>query len=575
MKKSYGLFLLLTVLCIFLFPVVASAQQSEPIYQDYSRSQSAYGESVALLNRSLAEKPSDSKTGEGYTAVLCRSDGTKPDFGPWAPEYVVAGPHDCYTLFFPSKSAAEKAAAKIAALPGIRYAECDAEVSACAAAEYSFLSWGAEQMHYDSFLSYSLPLCQGSTVVAVVDSGVYLHSLLASRILESGYDYVDADNDATNDLFGHGTNVAGIVADCTPGAAVYLYPIRVLGSGGTGNMSNVVNAVREATEKSVGVINLSLESTNASEALDDAVADALASGITVVAAAGNHSMDTSQVWPAHIMTPGMLVVGAAEANGNKASYSNYGASVDLYTYGTGIRCCSRSGGYVNNTGTSMAAPHISALAALIRMMYPGLSPAEVEYRVTRAVEDSSALPIPELLRITPQRMGFRLSQLSLHIGDSIAMPMTAYPATAMEDVSYQSSDPAVLAIEEGVLTPLQEGAVTVTASCRGLESCSFAVQIAEGEQLELRIPGGVLNLEDEAFLGDGSIYRAVLPEGLMSLGDRVFDECNSLRFVVLPDSLTTIGSNAFSGAVILCDADSAAENHALENELDYVSVPRT
>jgi subtilisin family serine protease len=132
--------------------------------------------------------------------------------------------------------------------------------------------------------------------------------MLVGRMTESGYDYVDADDDATNDPFGHGTAVAGILADCTDGAPVGIYPIRVLNASGSGTVSNLVLGIREAIGKGVTVINLSLESGAIRQALDDAILDAVADGITVVVAAGNKGIDTAGVSPAHIDASGAIVL---------------------------------------------------------------------------------------------------------------------------------------------------------------------------------------------------------------------------------------------------------------------------
>ena len=577
-----------TAVCLtllLLFPVKSMADQdmneasdeaydTKTTYIDVTGDQSAYGQQVAQLNRAaqrtgLLMLPNSQQERPRF-AVLCRTEGETFSFASVSPLAVVAGPHDCFTLYFGTESAADQAVEELSSTPGIRYAERDAEVTACSESEYSFSSWGAVDMNYRAYLSYASQWGHGSATVAIIDSGVYPHSDLAGRILESGYDYIDADDDATNDLFGHGTNVAGIVADCTAREPVYLYPIRVLNATGGGSISNVTNAVREATEKAVDVINLSLESTKMSAALDDAILDAINAGITVVAAAGNKSMDTSQVSPAHLGNVGVIVVGSAEKDGNRSSYSNFGASVDVYAYGSGIRCSSRTGGYASATGTSMSAPHISALAAMLRLVHPGLSPVGIETRIVRATDTALEVNVPDLCRMIPERFGFRLSHLRLDRGETLQLPKKALPETALESVSYTSSDETVLRIEDGKLIPVQAGTASVTASCTGLEGTSFAVQIEDFGGLKLTLPGGLSRLEDEAFRGDESVQYVLLGEGTESLGDRVFDECGALRIVILPGSLTSIGSNTFSSAVILCPEGSFADQYAQENGLQYV-----
>ena len=577
-----------TAVCLallLLFPVNSMADQNtneasgdaygaEITYIDASGDQSAYGQQVAQLNRAaqrtgLLMLPNSQQERPRF-AVLCRTEGEAFSFASVLPLTVVAGPHDCFTLYFGTETAADQAVEELSSAPGIRYAERDAEVTACSESEYSFSSWGAVAMNYRDYLSYASEWGHGSATVAIVDSGVYMHSDLVGRILESGYDYIDADTDATNDLFGHGTNVAGIVADCTAHESVYLYPIRVLNATGGGSISNVTNAVREATEKAVDVINLSLESTKMSAALDDAILDAVNAGITVVAAAGNKSMDTSQVSPAHLSNVGVIVVGSAEKDGNRSSYSNFGASVDVYAYGSGIRCCSRTGGYASATGTSMSAPHISALAAMLRLVHPGLSPVGVETRIVCAADSTREINVPDLSRMIPERFGFRLSQLRLDREETLQLSQKALPETALESVSYTSSDETVLRIEDGKLIPVQAGTASVTANCTGLEGASFAVQIEDFGGTKLTLPSGLSQVEDEAFYGDEEIQFVVFGEGTEMLGEYVLEECGALRIVILPESLTSIGNNSFSGAVILCPEGSFADQYVQENGIQYV-----
>ncbi len=577
----------LLLMCCFLFLICFHGESCAEGYDpelsasgivliDRSGNQLSYGEQVALLNKQAGISPTDmrsrDKKANGFVVVLTRSDGQEIDFSLWEPRYVVAGPHHCYTLYFSNDTAADKAINGLRATSGIRYAERDSEVRACGEIEYSFHSWGAQAMNFGAYVPYSHQWGSGSVTVAIIDSGIFLHPQLASRIHASGYDYVDADYDATNDLNGHGTNVAGIVADCTVGEPVYLYPIRVLNANGGGSISNVTNAVREATAYGVDVINLSLESGAISAALDDAILDAVGAGITVVIAAGNQSINTSQVSPAHLMNSGVIVVGSVERDGNRSSYSNFGASVDVYTYGTGIVCCSRNGGYTSATGTSMSAPHISGLAAMLRLIHHGLSPGNIEARIVNAVDREAGTNVPDLLQMIPERLGFRLTQLRLDMADMLQLPETALPETAQENIAYQSSDETVLRIENGQLVPVRAGTATVTVNCTGFETNSFEVQVNNDSGSRLTVPQSVHRIEDEAFRGNGSIVYAILGDETTELGDNVFAECENLKMLFLPDSLVFIGENTFSGAVIMCSEGSSADCFVQENNLDYLIV---
>ena len=580
-RSSFILFVLLLLVLSYGESTAAGvpSEESETVFIDLASDQKGYSRQVAELNLLQHDSEEMEIHGAGredvpapLTAVLCRSNGEEIDFSRWAPRYVVAGPHNCYTLYFSEEDPAETATKDLSALDTIRYAELDSVVQACEEDDKRFNSWGAETMHYGEYLDYQSQWRSGSALVAIIDSGVYLHPMLSARILESGYDYIDADADATNDLFGHGTNVAGIVADCTMDAPVYIYPIRVLNANGGGNTSNVVNAVREATEKGVTVMNLSLESRNLSQALDDAIEDALDAGITVVIAAGNSAIDTEQVSPAHLQLSGAIVVGSAESDGSRSPYSNYGTSVDVFAYGTDILCCSRTGGYTAATGTSIAAPHISALAALLRLLHPDLSPDEIENRIVLASDGDDAVNIPDLKEMIPEHLGFSLQRLVMACDETLDMPLMAVPETSHERICYTSSNESILAIEDNRLVPLQEGTVMITASCTGFPDISFEVAIEDNIGPVLSIPSGIRVIEDEAFRGNDVICRVKVPKGTKELGAWVFEDCSLLKTVALPDTLNSIAPNSFSGAVVLCPAGSEAELFARENDLFFISV---
>lgn len=566
--------LLATVLClVLLFSVQQAAAETEVL--DFSQSLADYAQAVALLNQPVPDFqnfPEVEAAGTALFALLCRTDGSAVDFTPANALYVLSGPDCCYTLFFDSEAARDEAVELLNRTAGIRYAEADCEVQACSEAEPSFLSWGAEELSFGAYAPYANAGGSGSAVVAIVDSGCAPHSLLMDRVLTGGMDYVDGDWDISNDEFGHGTNVAGIIVDCTPDSPVYLYPIRVLNSKGGGKMSNVVNAVREATPKAT-VINMSLESSTMSAALDDAIRTAVTSGVTVVAAAGNHNIDTETVCPAHLTDAGVIVVGSVTGSLEapvKAYYSNFGASVDVYAFGSSIQCCSSTGSFTSNSGTSMAAPHISSACALMQVLHPGIGPAEAEYRLRMAASNEE-LPVPDLMAMIPQSVDFSLTELMLGVGNEIVLP-PVQPQTACEQLTIVSSDESVVCVEGDRLVMLAPGTADITCTCPGLEEVTFRVTVADGELSLLVLPEELTDVEEEAFLGDSSITHVILPDTALTIGPRAFDECPSLSLVAIPSTVTEFGENTFSNAVILCQKSSPAHTYAAENGLPYIAI---
>ena len=237
-------------------------------------------------------------------------------------------------------------------------------------------------------------------VVAVVDSGVESgHQDLQGRVLD-GADFVqsfDSSCDLSTDLNhgkvdpnGHGTHVAGIIAASGIGVrgvapGVSILPIRVIGNSGTGTSSDVACGINYAVDNGAKVINLSLGSDERSSAISAAVARAHDFGITVIAAAGNNAQDCTktvrnlQNYPA--AEANVIAVGAIEPNGEHAGYSTWGPQVDIAAPGSSIISTYKGNSYAYSSGTSMAAPHVTAVAAIILSHHPEFTPEQVLNRL--------------------------------------------------------------------------------------------------------------------------------------------------------------------------------------------------
>ncbi|MEM8832888.1 MAG: DUF5942 domain-containing protein, partial [Cyanobacteria bacterium P01_G01_bin.19] len=221
---------------------------------------------------------------------------------------------------------------------------------------------------------------QGEGVtVAVIDTGVSKVPDLKLTKFTKGYDFVNDKDDASDDQ-GHGTHVAGTIAQSTNngyGVAGIAYkanimPLKVLSASGGGTVSDIAEAIKFAANNGADVINMSLGGGGASSIMEEAIKYAHSKGVTIIAAAGNENRNSSS-YPARY--PDVISVSAIDSAGQKAPYSNFGAGVDISAPGG-----SESGKIVQNTvnprtgesvfagfqGTSMAAPHVAGVAALIR-----------------------------------------------------------------------------------------------------------------------------------------------------------------------------------------------------------------
>ncbi|WP_432057168.1 S8 family peptidase [Streptomyces sp. bgisy022] len=251
-------------------------------------------------------------------------------------------------------------------------------------------SWGLDRIDQENLPldnSYTYPDSAGEGVTAyVIDTGVRItHSDFGGRA-SYGYDAIDNDNTA-QDGHGHGTHVAGTVAGSSYGVAkkAKVVGVRVLNNSGSGTTAQVVAGIDWVAQNAVkpAVANMSLGG-GADSALDAAVRNAIASGITFVVAAGNESTNASTKSPARVAEA--ITVGATTSSDARASYSNYGSVLDVFAPGSSITSAWNSSDSATSTisGTSMASPHVAGAAALHLADNPSATPAQVSSALTAA-----------------------------------------------------------------------------------------------------------------------------------------------------------------------------------------------
>lgn len=184
----------------------------------------------------------------------------------------------------------------------------------------------------------------------------------------------------TTDCNGHGTHVAGTAAGTTYGVAkrATVHAVRVLGCNGSGSNSGVIAGIDwvAANAQLPAVANMSLGGGD-SAALDQAVQNAIASGVTFAVAAGNDNANACSGSPNKV--PEAITVGATTNADARSSFSNYGACVDVFAPGSAITSAWYTSNTATNTidGTSMASPHVAGAAALVLGANPSATPAQV------------------------------------------------------------------------------------------------------------------------------------------------------------------------------------------------------
>jgi subtilisin family serine protease len=237
--------------------------------------------------------------------------------------------------------------------------------------------------------------------IAIIDTGISAHDDLN---LAGGANFSKGKPGKYSDGHGHGTHVAGtaaakdnnlgVVGVC-PGARVWA--VRVLDNNGSGWMSDIIAGVDWVTgHGGIEVANMSLggsgDDTDPNHPYQVAINACVASGVTVVVAAGNSSEDSASHVPAaydSVITVSALadsdgqggMLGDATSYGDDdsfATFSNFGADVDICAPGVDIRSTYRDNGFATSSGTSMASPHVAGAAALYLVANPGKTPAEVK-----------------------------------------------------------------------------------------------------------------------------------------------------------------------------------------------------
>ena len=226
--------------------------------------------------------------------------------------------------------------------------------------------WGVARVHAPEIWNRD----QGQGVhVAVVDSGIDCSHPDLQCDQGSGINILDTASPPMDDN-GHGTHVSGTIAARANGSGVIgvaprvvLMPIKVMDEKGEGAASDILRGAVWAAEHGAQVLNLSLGSPKSCKAETQVIKEILESGITIVASAGNSGPGAdTEVYPASY--PGVIAVAASDMQDHIAEFSSRGKSISFVAPGVSIVSTWLGGKYAKADGTSMAAPHVTGLAAL-------------------------------------------------------------------------------------------------------------------------------------------------------------------------------------------------------------------
>ncbi len=291
----------------------------------------------------------------------------------------------------------EEEAIALSEEPDVRFVEEDSVVEAVAT--QTGATWGLDRIDQAALplnRTYTYTSTGAGVNAYIIDTGIRrTHTQFGGRAY-FGYDSV-GDGRNGNDCNGHGTHVAGTVGGSTYGVAkgVTLYAVRVLNCSGSGSNSGVIAGIDWVTAHHIhpAVANMSLGG-GASSALDTAVNNSINAGVTYAVAAGNSNANAAYYSPARVSAA--ITVGATTSSDARASYSNYGSVVDIFAPGSSITSAWYTSDTATNTisGTSMATPHVTGVAARYLQYNSAASPATVRNAIVAAATLNRLTGIP-------------------------------------------------------------------------------------------------------------------------------------------------------------------------------------
>lgn len=284
--------------------------------------------------------------------------------------------------------------------PSVVSVHPDLVVQAVGSGSSNAASWGLDRIDQRALPldgTYNWTASGQGVTVYILDTGLRItHTEFGGRA-RIGFDAV-GDGQNGNDCNGHGTHVGGIAGGSTYGVArdVLLVAVRVLDCDGAGQISGVVAGVDWVTANRSGpsVANMSLAAMDwlgFAYALDLAVENSIASGVSYAVAAANDSFDACFYTPARVVAA--MTIAASDASDRAASFSNWGDCVDWYAPGVGITSAwlTNDDAVATWSGTSMASPHTAGVAALFLEGSPTASSAQVRAALYNATTKNAVL----------------------------------------------------------------------------------------------------------------------------------------------------------------------------------------
>jgi thermitase len=352
-------------------PLVSAAEAEEALDLDIHR----HGEEITIT------KPYQLKQ---IIVYVKDGQGLKDNYGA---EQYTTDDQGLYFLQYPSEKLTQDAYEAFLTDPQIAYATVNHLVYLTALPE----RWGSVRIAADRFKNYLVNSNKTSSnlIVAVVDSGIDSnHTHLRGRTV-NGYNFASY-NTNTSDGVGHGTHVSGTIVDCTPDN-VKIMPVKIMNDSRGATEFTISLAIRYAADNGAAVMNMSFGGpcTSNNCLIKSAVDYAVNRGVAAVASAGNNSGNAAGICPANLAN--VITVSAFDNRDKPASFTNYGAAIDVGAPGVSILSSVPGGGYAYYSGTSMAAPHVTAAVAMLKLDNRNATPAQLKTAVRNTAVPVSGL----------------------------------------------------------------------------------------------------------------------------------------------------------------------------------------
>lgn len=523
----------------------------------------------------------------------------------------VSGYKDLHILQYASQSDALEAYEYYLSCDNIEYVEPDyistvqaevddASISDADSSEYFYEiidkveSWNSEEIGYDEIKDELAQRQLADVMVAVLDSGVDTdHEIFENRLIQGNVNLSSSgEENSCEDDYGHGTHVAGIIADNTLNN-VMIKPYKVLNNRGKGTISIISIAVDMAVADGADIINMSITSEGESQTMTDSVNAATEQGVNVVVAAGNKKADLSKKYYSPACIESAITVSATTKKHTLASYSSFNGPIDIAAPGDNIKSS-----YLNNTytlldGTSMAAPQVAAGLAIIRSVYPNLEFEKIEERLKKysiKMDEnegqnyfgSGILYLKYILQEIPRTAEPEFDVLDGEFSNSFKLTLSCPEKDAkILYVIHKDKEIVDIGFLNGTeyLEPLTISVDTKISAVAISKGKLFSTIVTHEYIRSNRLEEDKYDINNNGMITGyfGNDIDLIVPNTINGIkvtgvADSAFKDNQQIHSVILPDTAFKIGEHAFSGCLNLESVTGSGITEVADNSFELSTI---